>query len=165
MGIQIKIIAALLFITGVTLWFFSPKEKKAWYQSLPDCRCNNPDKNGIKLQDGWSKDIGNIKEFHKGAKECFRSYPAIKTPEGKSGQQCCYNTEGKLISCGSGAGTPDKVSTCNGEDNNGVMTVRYSTLIGHYLKDVLPFKKAGSTNNAWKKYNQEWVPSKGKNCN
>jgi energy-converting hydrogenase Eha subunit G len=34
MGIQIKIIAALLFIAGVTLWFFLPKEQKAWYESL-----------------------------------------------------------------------------------------------------------------------------------
>ncbi len=54
MGIQIKIIAALLFIAGVTLWFFLPKEPKAWYESSPDCPCNNPDKNDIKLQDGWA---------------------------------------------------------------------------------------------------------------
>ncbi|MBD0285788.1 MAG: hypothetical protein ICV79_10245 [Flavisolibacter sp.] len=164
MGVQIKIITALFLIVGLGFWFFSPKERKDWYQQLPDCPCNNPDRHGVQLGDGWAKDIGHIETFHKGATECFRSYPAIETSAGRSAQQCCYDAEGKLIPCGSGAGTPDKISTCAGEDKNGVMTIQYSALIGHFFMDVLPFKRAGSPTDAWKKYNQEWVPNKGSDC-
>ncbi|MBD0276799.1 MAG: hypothetical protein ICV81_02375 [Flavisolibacter sp.] len=164
MGLQIKIITGLFLVIGFGFWFFSPKEQKDWYKQLPDCPCSNPDGNGVQLGDGWAKDIGNIETYHKGATECFRSYPAVETSAGRSGQQCCYNEEGKLIPFGSGAGTPDKISTCEGENKDGVMTVRYSALMGHFFKDVLPFKIADSKENAWKKYNQEWVPNKGRNC-
>jgi hypothetical protein len=162
MDIQLKIIAGLFLITWFTFWFFSRKEQKDWYEQLPHCPCTNPDRNDIQLKDGWAKDIGNIDEFHKGSTKCFRSYPAIKTSAGLSGQQCCYDAEGRLITCGAGAGTPDKVSTCLVEDENGIMVIRYVGLVAHYIEDVLPFKMAGLNNTAWKKYNLKWVPDKGK---
>ncbi len=164
MGIQAKIIAGLFLMTVFVFLLLSENEQKDWYEHLPHCPCNNPDRNGIQLKDGWAKDIGNIEEFHQGATECFRSYPPVKTSAGTSGQQCCYDAEGRLIKCGSGAGTPDKVSTCAGEDKNGVMVIRYVGLVRHYLKDVLPFKWAALHDNAWKKYNLEWVPDKGGKC-
>jgi hypothetical protein len=88
----------------------------------------------------------------------------VKTGEGKSGQQCCYDTNGKLIKDGSGAGTPDKVSTCKGENPDGTMKVRSSGLWGHYFRDVRPWVKLGGENNGWIEYNKIWVPNKGNNC-
>ena len=135
-----------------------------WYSGLPTCPCENPDKNGIALQDGWAKDAGNINHYHKGASECFRSYPAITTAEGQSCQQCCYDTSGHLISYGSGAGTPDKISTCDGEDSNGKMKTKFSRVLNHYIKDVKPWEEFGGVDSGWKKYNQLCVPDTGTGC-
>ena len=134
-----------------------------WFKTLPTCPCFNPDRNQIILADGWAKDKGNLSTYHKGAAECFRSYPYLKTAAGNSCQQCCYNKAGELIKAGPGAGTPDKVSTCAGEDDSGNMKIRFFSLMNHYFKDVQPWKKAGTPENAWKIYNQYWVPNQG-NC-
>lgn len=143
----------------------SVQSEGKWYESLPDCPCRNPDLKGLKIGDGWAVDKGDIGKYHKGATQCFRSYPYTKTSVGKSGQQCCYDKNGLLIKSGSGAGTPDKVSTCDGEGKDGVMTVRAMGVLGHYINDVKPFEKAGTSDNAWKTYNKDWVPNQGKNCN
>ncbi|WP_428661981.1 hypothetical protein [Runella sp.] len=139
--------------------------KIIWYEDLPDCPCKNPDFYEVKLNDGWAKDKGDIKKYHKGATECFRSYPFTKTSIGNSGQQCCFDIQGNLIKSGAGAGTPDKVSTCNGEDKNGQMKLRLLGIYGHYFKDVTPWNKAGNAEDAWKSYNTQWVPNQGLNCN
>lgn len=137
---------------------------KRWYEFLPHCPCENPDKNGIKLSDGWAKDQGNLRKYHPGATESFRSYPAVSTSEGMSGQQCCYDAEGHLITGGSAAGTPDKISTCDGEDANGVMITRYRSLLSHYVKDVKPWETFGGSDNGWVYYNLLWVPDNGNAC-
>lgn len=126
-----------------------------WQEDLPSCPCNNPDKKGAVIGDGWARDMGSIEHFHPGAKVCFRSCPAMKTEVGRSSQQCCYNAAGKLIPCGPGAGTPDKASTCAGEDESGIMTVRYSVLMGRILFDVLPFEYYRLTTGGWRSYNRK----------
>lgn len=133
---------------------------------LPDCPCKAPDYNGLSLNDGWAKDKGNLKKYHMGAYTSYRSYPAVKTKWGLSCQQCCYDSNGNLIKSGRGAGTPDKISACRGENDKGFMKVRLGGLIGHYFKDVKPWKKyMRSDNSGWARYNQQWPPNPGKNCN
>ncbi len=145
-------------------WFWRIQYHQKWYESLPDCPCRDPDWLGTKVNDGWALDAGDIEKYHKAAHRCFRSYPYVLTAAGKSGQQCCYDKQGFLIKSGSGAGTPDKVSTCDGEDEQGRMKFRIMGLTGHYLNDVRPFEKAGNSANGWKTYHKEWVPNQGKNC-
>ncbi|RKR85147.1 AMOP domain-containing protein [Mucilaginibacter gracilis] len=141
------------------------KDTTRWYQKLPACPCRNPDFNGVKLNDGWAKDKGNLAKYHKGATASFRSYPAVKTEEGKSCQQCCYDSKGDLIVSGRAAGTLDKKSACSGEDKNGLMTVRYFGLIGHYFKDVKPWNNLMKKDTAgWKAYNALWIPNNGNHC-
>jgi AMOP domain len=135
-----------------------------WLSSLPPCPCENPDWNGVKLNDGWARDKGDIGKYHKGSSACFRSYPAIETSEGQSGQQCCYDENGKLITSGSGAGTPDKVSTCDGEDNSGIMSTRWAGVAGHLKKDVRPWEDFGGENNGWVQYNKIWKPNNSGMC-
>lgn len=134
-----------------------------WYAKLPACPCRNPDFKGIKLNDGWAKDKGNLSKYHKGATASFRSYPAIKTSVGNSCQQCCYDANGNLITAGRAAGTPDKTSACNGENKYGVMRVRFFGLIGHYFRDVRPWNKLMKKDTSgWQTYNISWLPSQGK---
>lgn len=135
-----------------------------WYTMLPDCPCRNPDEKGVHLNDGWAIDKGEIAVYHPGAEICFRSYPFVKTAAGKSGQQCCYDAGGDLIRSGISAGTPDKVSTCAGEDSKGVMKLRVAGIAGHFFEDVRPWKKAGTPENAWKSYNTLWIPNQGQGC-
>lgn len=135
-----------------------------WHDKLPACPCENPDKNGVQINDGWAKDKGDINKYHKGATECFRSYPPVQTNEGDSGQQCCYDANGNLITAGSGAGTPDKESTCNGEDGQGTMSVRLQGILGHYKKDVKPWEELGGADSGWVKYNLLWKPDNRNKC-
>ena len=139
-------------------------QNTVWYDQLPACPCENPDKNGVVLNDGWAKDAGNIAKYHAGSAECFRSYPATKTSEGESGQQCCYDVEGKLITGGSAAGTPDKSCTCKGEDAQGVMVTDYGNLLGHYTNDVRPWDRYGGVDSGWVEYNKLWVPNNKNGC-
>lgn len=138
---------------------YAATAEKVWHENLPNCPCENPDKNGVKTNDGWAKDRGDITKYHPGATECFRSYPSMHTSEGQSGQQCCYDSAGNLITDGAAAGTPDMVSTCDGEDNLGVMALKLSGVWGHYNKDVKPWEKYG-----WERYNSIWKPNKGNKC-
>lgn len=139
-------------------------KSKKWYELLPDCPCESPDKHNVILNDGWAKDAGDINYYHSGANLCIRSYPPTTTIHGKSGQQCCYDLNNKLITSGTGAGTPDMVSTCDGEDNKGEMATRILGLIGHWKKDVLPWEKAGGKTNGWVKYNQTHPPNNDNEC-
>lgn len=135
-----------------------------WFDQLPACPCENPDRKGVKTHDGWATDEGNINKFHKGATICFRSYPPIRTNEGMSSQQCCYDEKGRLITNGSGAGTPDKESTCDNEDAKGFMTLRLSGVIGHYNKDVKPWEAFGGVDSGWVNYNLFWIPNNRNKC-
>jgi hypothetical protein len=89
------------FILGVFPLFYpkhlGSEDSSPWFEKLPTCPCENPDLNGVKIGDGWAEDKGNIEKYHKGAAHSYRSYPYVKTNEGKSGQQCCYDINGKLL--------------------------------------------------------------------
>ncbi|MBL7829225.1 MAG: hypothetical protein JNJ57_21500 [Saprospiraceae bacterium] len=135
-----------------------------WHQKLTPCPCENPDWDSVRVGDGWARDLGNIAKYHAGSTACFRSYPSVSTSEGRSGQQCCYDAQGKLILCGSGAGTPDMISTCNGEDGRGIMRTKYSALFGHWRKDVRPWEAAGGRDSGWVKYNLIHPPNTGDGC-
>lgn len=155
------IITVVLLVGSITLLLNTPliPSQDEWHEKLPHCPCENPDLKQIALNDGWAQDVGNIKKYHSGATTCFRSYPPVKTSEGMSGQQCCYDSLGNLIKCGSGAGTPDRASTCLGEDSMGIMTLNKNGVFAHLYKDVLPWHKKG-----WREYNKIWVPNKGQDC-
>lgn len=155
-----------------TDWY--KKEKKAglgWLKGLPDCPC----KVTINTYSPWyTCGFGSSTEcvnpnaavwteptewlwgFHKGAKCCIRS----KVPNASNaGQQCCYDKDGKLITHGEGAGTPDKVSP---EHNNWWEG-------GHQDEDVIPASMAYAIDGYQfgkfsKMYNQVRPPNKGKNC-
>ncbi|MCI4667901.1 MAG: hypothetical protein MRZ79_07045 [Bacteroidia bacterium] len=137
-----------------------------WHELLPDCPCTNPDFKGLTRNDGWAKDKGNLAKHHPGAVECFRSYPQTQTTAGYSGQQCCYDAEGKLIKTGPGAGTPDKVSPCYQENKKGNMKYRLKDVRKHYLLDVKPWNKMlkESPDSAWVIYHKGWPPNPGQNC-
>ncbi|MBL4624008.1 MAG: hypothetical protein JKY42_02530 [Flavobacteriales bacterium] len=133
-------------------------EDKNWLVALPDCPCEVPDLKNT--SDGWAYDIrSSVERFHIGAKYNFRSYPAIETTQGNSCQQCCYDANGKLIATGPGAGTPDRESSCAGENENGEMGVNYANIGFHVVKDVLPFFRMKIEN-----YHLQWEPNKGENC-
>lgn len=158
------ILITLVSLSGTAVYGQSPDT--AWLHQLPHCPCRNPDYSGIQLGDGWAKDKGNLRKYHQGAAASFRSYPAVKTKWGYSCQQCCYDSAGMLIRSGRGAGTPDKISACRGENKKGVMKVRFFGLIGHFFKDVRPWNKYMRHDpDGWKTYNQEWTPDAGNNCN
>lgn len=145
--------------------FDNVKEKEElWYNKLPDCPCSNPDKIQTVTNDGWAIDLSNIEKYHPGAKICYRSYPMIKTSVGYSSQQCCYYKNDRLITWGPGAGTPDKVSTLLGEDDNGKMKIRYIGLWGHWVKDVYPWLNLKKQKDGWKFYNTQFPPNQGSNC-
>ncbi|MCF2502728.1 hypothetical protein L0663_05020 [Dyadobacter sp. CY107] len=152
------------FILFPTLVTGQHQAVQSWLAQLPNCPCEDPDVKGVVLSDGWAKDKADIQKYHRGAATSYRSYPPIKTQQGLSGQQCCYDKAGRLIKSGSGAGTPDKVATCAGEDSQGVMRLRLGGLIGHYFKDVIPWQNAGSADIAWKTYNLVWKPNQGSMC-
>lgn len=135
-----------------------------WYTKLPACPCENPDKNGVVLNDGWARDHTNVDKYHNGAAVSYRSYPYVRTSAGKSGQQCCYDKTGKLITSGSGAGTPDKVATARGEKADGTMKVRFFAVAGHYFRDVRPWAKLGGKDSGWVRYDKLWVPDQGIKC-
>ena len=96
-----------------------------WYEQIPDCPCSIPLDNAgqpLSSSEGWSNPD---RTRHEGGTWEIRSIPQGLF---ESGQQCVYDSAGKLINEGSGAGTPDKFSP---ED-----------LIGyglHILCDVAPY--------------------------
>jgi RHS repeat-associated protein len=116
-GVDVAVICSLSF-TGFSLFcprlrnicfcaWWDQRNKsigKDWLKELPDCPCTpgvvtpaNPDPNI------WQDPEPGDPIHHPGAANCMRSNPT----ENGHGQQCCYDRLGKLITSGSGAGTPD----------------------------------------------------------
>jgi hypothetical protein len=150
------------FLGNIAAFSQQKNSSPGWYDKLPDCPCFSP---GDKLDDGWAIEKGDLSKFHKGATTSFRSYPAIETSAGKSGQQCCYDENGKLITSGQAAGTPDRIGTCKGENEKGIVRLRILGLPGHFKNDVKPWKQFMQEDSiGWKKYNSIWVPNTGKSC-
>jgi hypothetical protein len=136
-------------------WTCTPPKKKScqeiiddekkdlnWLKQLPNCPCSingNPDSNV------WYDPEKASQKYHPGAAQCIRSKPAS---DGGSGQQCCYDSNGKLITGGAAGGTPDKVAPVGPID-----------ALRHYDADVVPFERCG-----WKKYLEIRPPNNGNNC-
>ena len=159
-------------------WAQKDADNKNWYEPLPDCPCKNPDRDSIRLNDGWAREarkdemsrlrkfIAGNKDFtryHPGAVASFRSYPFVLTfidrKKHHSGQQCTYDEKGNLIKSGAAAGTPDKTSPACGENRKGTLRVNIFRVFGHLKNDVKPGKKISSD-----EYNKLWVPNEGVNC-
>lgn len=103
-----------------------------WMGALPDCPCSivHEIRRGVTncggvfayytelvwyMPRGWHDDPADtweffvwlgtgVWDFHPGSHSCIRSDEA----ENGAVQQCCYDHRGKLITSGSGAGTPDR---------------------------------------------------------
>ena len=118
-----------------------------WLKKLPSCPCARDS-----VDTSWGDDPDNVvRKYHKGAEGgCFRSLPIDAGNTKLSAQQCCYDRKGGLITNGSGAGTPD-IDAADGWPKGADL--------GHYLKDVRPFKYCGVN-----VYNQVRQPNKGINC-
>lgn len=175
---------SFIFITIIELFSSCSIQKNSavseekWYKLLPACPCENPDQFSIKLNDGWAKEkskseMGFLQKFfagkkdftffHPGAVASFRSYPYTLTridgKKFKSGQQCAYDKNGKLISVGPAAGTPDKFSPAMGENKKGLLKVNIFLVSKHIKYDARPWKKLNS-----QEYSTHWPPDKGMNC-
>ena len=149
-----------------------------WYTLLPDCPCRNPDFETVQTKDGWARELRkdemsffrrlamknrDFTYFHPGATATFRSYPPVKTiinkRKRKSGQQCAYDKDGKLITTGTAAGTPDKISPARKEGWKGELKVNILRTIKHLIYDAGPWQE-----DQWKVYHKFWPPSLGKDC-
>ena len=119
---------------------FSPRttaQSTDWYDRLPDCPCEYTAE-----LDGRQEDCGtwlicskDPDTYHFGATTEIRWVPA---GAGGPGQQCTYDAEGKLITGGIAAGSPDRVSPlgCDQYDTN---TWSKEAACGHAREDVIPW--------------------------
>ncbi len=110
------------------------EEDLAFYEQLPDCPCDInqalPSHPGGRWGAYHPIPIGSLLLFHPGASTEIRWYQ-----EGQigPGQQCLYDSNGKLINQGLAAGTPDRVGFPDGA-NEGDPAYE-----AHRERDVLPF--------------------------
>ena len=147
-----------------------------WLKGLPDCPCTltvkcvrvrykwflwwewgHTEYNVFNNPDGkeWT-DPEKASSLHPGAAVCMRSKNAIANG---AGQQCCYDSDGDLLTHGRGAGTPDQ-SAPIGADG----------IARHVLKDVKPFLNAASLDSRARfggfvdKYLEVRPPNQGKDA-
>ena len=105
----------------------------------------------------------------------MRSCPTVS---GGPGQQCCYDDTGKLITCGTAAGTPDKVSPINancaingfwsllgwpGQDPLNAF-VSAANAISNFQSDVATFNSCRSEGRAMTDYLRARPPNNGLKC-
>jgi RHS repeat-associated protein len=122
-----------------------------WEDQLPDCPCHVNDVHTGAVEDGWTWGPPGPPEggWHPNAKLCRRASGKRHGP----GQQCCYDSSGRLITGGISAGTPDIVSP----------EWRFHAP-DHFDKDVAPAIhcwKGGLYEYYYLKYRP---PNNGKNC-
>lgn len=131
-------------------WALQEQESdKDWLDDIPDCPCSigtppaNPDPNI------WHPPGPADPKFHPGATTCVRSKGSESNG---SGQQCCYDKSGALITGGAGAGTPDYWAP------EGPISIP-----GHFNNDVLPAivcQKSG----CFDRYLEARPPNNGNGC-
>lgn len=115
-----------------------------WRSRLPNCPCTPPTDESAK----WVSDGNpNLNQYHPGAVYAYRS-TAAATQGSRHGQQCTYDEDGRLITSGAGAGTPDVYSPSS-----------FFNIPYHIVYDVKTWDELG-----WSTYNQYWVPNNGNNC-
>jgi len=124
-------------------WVRQEMNNSGWLTDLPNCPCIEADA----ATGCFEGDVCWIPEppnpFH-GSAQCFRA--PSNDPSSDSGQQCCYNSDHRLITGGDRAGTPDKVSP-------------NVSAQGHYEADVLPFIKCPLN-----QYHMARPPNNGNHC-
>jgi hypothetical protein len=131
-------------------WYGTNKKAGlGWLAGLPDCPCTltvkevrvrfryflcfswghteytvftNPD---VKV---WTDPEEASQTFHPGAYVCMRSQVPLANG---AGQQCCYDEDGKLITHGRGAGSPDQS-----------LPIGVGGVASHVLKDVQAYNYA-----------------------
>jgi hypothetical protein len=105
--------------------------------------------------------------YHPGAKGFYRSAaPDEYRPEGRKdlyplrpGQQCTYDENGRLITHGPAAGTPDAYGS-NATDSYFFTSIGKGKVSGlHTTWDVDTYKKLG-----WREYHKIWKPNNGNSC-
>ena len=105
--------------------------------------------------------------YHPGAKGFYRSAaPDEYRPEGRNdlyplrpGQQCTYDENGRLITHGPAAGTPDAYGS-NATDSYFFTSIGKGKISGlHRTWDVDTYKKLG-----WREYHKIWKPNNGNSC-
>ena len=110
-------------------WVALEQADSKWLEKLPACPnaiCIDEKGKPIDCDNGQWESIGEANQnYHKNAKWCMRS----KSKFLESGQQCCYDEEGKLITSGLGAGTPDRYAPA----------LINAFFLLHFLHDVVPF--------------------------
>ena len=125
---------------------------QTWLNLLPDCECQLCIVNGKPMNPNariWTDPNTDHKNFgfHLTAEWCMRSHARPN----KSGQQCCYDKSGRLITGGEDAGTPDKTSPD-------------ASILQHQIDDVNPFRscKAAGMIDIYLKYRP---PNQGRHVN
>jgi hypothetical protein len=124
---------------------------KAQFQGLPQCYCHKDKIPGGHGEPGfggkWNTDADALlnarfsRRYHPGAVWDFRWFGP--TPTGTAGQQCIYDENGKLITRGPGAGTPDIHSPA-------------ASWLNHRKEDVRPLDRLPVG-----VYVERWQPNKG----
>lgn len=116
-------------------WPIDPPD--GWFLTVPVCPCDVETLKAMKAKGvEVSQDPPVALDLHWPATECYRIWYATDV----AGNQCCFDENGKLITHGSGAGTPDRYNP------------RF--LLHHFMFDVLPFSKMG-----WEEYHRRgWAP-------
>lgn len=127
------------------------EEEKRWFELLPSCPCEEPTNSK-----DWYKSNAGLNRYHKGATTGYRSAATVSTLPGSAhGQQCTYDKNGKLITGGWAAGTPDTISpsAANGNDH------RYlDVMTWEHLTD------GGESHEGLLLYQQYWPPNPGEGC-
>jgi AMOP domain len=140
------------------------EEYPGWQDRLDPCPCTRVEAAAnLRLKETTNS---HTKHYHPGAAAEYRTTrnlvqpytPAAKPemPVLMPGQQCTYNANGKLITHGAGAGTPDAYSP---EVTNSWQELFSSNSHTHW--DVNPFKPAGMT---WQEYQKTWISNNGNLC-
>jgi hypothetical protein len=126
-----------------------------WKESLPICPCHEEE---IKKRSEFDWSTYLVRRHHKGAHRAYRQVNGIKPfpsnsnlPPIEPGQQCTYDKARRLITSGSGAGTPDAYSP--GRNKSGISRL-------HIKWDVNPANTLSLS-----EYHQTWTPNQGSGCN
>lgn len=111
---------------------------EGWFWGIPVCPCDldtlkGMGDKGVNLKQDGASTVG---QFHSPAKECWRIWFSGDV----AGNQCCFDADDKLITHGSGAGTPDMYNP--------------NFIALHLFADVIPFEFLG-----WEEYHRRgWAP-------
>lgn len=150
-------------LDGGTQWDFQIRScPTSWYSELPGCPCNYSDLQGMGVTSNpagrWEACGPARQDYHYGAVSEARWLPAIS---GWPGQQCTYDANGKLITGGIAAGSPDKVSPRICDPWTAIQngTLGDMNISGHWLNDIRPWNTIPC-----RQYLAQWPANNKRNC-